>query len=217
MSAPWCKIGSVTDWQAWHGDYDDPHSSLSRRLSVVQKRLHELVSGDVEVRRILSLCSGDGRDVLPALAQVPEERRPALVLVELDSALVAAAERRALQLGVPATVVVGDAGFSQTWLTLLPVDLLMLCGIFGNISEADIRNTIAGARGMLAPGGCVIWTRGYLTDSELRPQIREWFAEAGFTEIAFDCELTGYGVGVNRLLPDTPTSTTPDRLFSFIR
>jgi Methyltransferase domain len=188
----------MTDWQAWHGDYDDPDSSLSRRLSVVQQRLHGLVSGDVDVRRILTLCSGDGRDVLPVLARDPDERRPELVLVELDPALAATAERRAVELGVPATVVVGDAGFAKTWQSVLPVDLLMLRGIFGNISEADIRNTIAAARGMLAPGGSVIWTRGYFIDNDLRPQIREWFIEAGFTEIAFDSEPTGHGVGVNQ-------------------
>jgi hypothetical protein len=207
----------VTDWQAWHGDYDDPHSSLSRRLSAVQQRLHELVSGEVSVRRILSLCSGDGRDVLPVLARVPGERRPELVLVELDRTLAAAAECRAVELCVAATVVVGDAGFAKTWVSILPVDLLMLCGIFGNISTADIRSTIAAARGMLAPGGSVIWTRGYFADGDLRPLIRAWFAEAGFSEIAFDSETTGYGVGVNRLLPGTPAVTIPARLFSFVR
>lgn len=185
--------------------------------AVVQQRLHGLVSGDVGVRRILTLCSGDGRDVLPVLARHPDERRRELVLVELDPALAATAERRAVELGVPATVVVGDAGLAKTWQSVLPVDLLMLCGIFGNISEADIRTTIAAARGMLAPGGSVIWTRGYFTDNDLRPQIGEWFIDTGFTEIAFDSEPTGHGVGVNQLLPNTPAATIPDRLFSFVR
>jgi hypothetical protein len=207
----------MTDWKAWHGDYDEPHSSLSRRLSVVQQRLDELVSGDVGVRRILSLCSGDGRDVLPVLARYPDERRPELVLVELDPRLAAAAERRAVDIGVAATVLLDDAGFAKTWQSVLPVDLLMLCGIFGNVSEADIRNTIAAARGMLVPGGSVIWTRGSFTHEDLRPQIRAWFTEAGFTEIAFDSEPSGYGVGVNRLTSDAPDATTPDRLFSFVR
>lgn len=166
----------MTDWREWYGHYDDEDSSLSRRLSVVQKRLNELFSDDGSVRRILSLCAGDGRDIVPVLTRYPGERRPEVVLVELDRGLAAAAERRAAAAGVTATVVTGDAGLAETWQTNVPVDLLMLCGIFGNISEADIRNTIDTARSMLEPDGSVIWTRGYLTHEDLRPKIRRWFS-----------------------------------------
>gem|GEM_PF-4701862 len=71
---------------------------------------------------------------------------------------------------------------------------------------------------MLAPNGSVIWTRGYLTNEDLRPQIvRGLPKQDSQTDIAFDSEPAGYGVGVNRLLPHAPTVTTPDRLFSFVR
>jgi len=158
----------VTDWQAWHGHYDDRDSPLSRRLRVVQQRLNELVSGEAGSQRVLSLCSGEGRDILPVLARLSNERRPEVVLVELDPALAAAAERRAVDAGVAATVVVGDAGLTKTWQTVAPVDVLMLCGIFGNISEADIRTTINAAHGVLTRGGSVIWTRGYFADQDGR-------------------------------------------------
>lgn len=207
----------MTDWQAWHGHYDDRDSSLSRRLRVVQQRLNELVSGESAVRRVLSLCSGDGRDILPVLARHSNERRPEVVLVEVDPALAAAAERQAVAASVAATVIVGDAGLAATWRNVGPVDLLMLCGIFGNISETDIRTTIYAARGALRREGSVIWTRGYFAHQDRRPQIRECFTEAGFMEIAFDSEPTGYGVGVNRLASDAPATPVPDRLFSFVR
>jgi len=207
----------MTDWQAWHGQYDEQDSFLSRRLRVVQRRLDELVSAADRVRRILSLCSGDGRDIIPVLAQKPIERRPEVVLVELDPVLAAAAERRALDAGVAATVVVGDAGLANTWQSVVPVDLLMLCGIFGNIMEADIRNTIVTAREVVSRGGSVIWTRGYFVDQDLRRQIRQWFADAGFMETSFDSEPTGYGVGVNLLASDACATPIPDRLFSFVR
>ena len=207
----------MTDWQAWHRRYDDRQSSLSRRLSVVQERLEELVCGGAGVRRVLSLCSGDGRDILPVVARQPGEHRPEVVLVEHDAHLAAMAERRAADVGVATTVVVGDAGSAETWRDVVPVDLLMLCGIFGNVSEADIRTTVEAARGMVVPGGSVIWTRGHVTGPDLRPQIRQWFAEAGLTEIAFDAEPMGYGVGVNRLASDARATPHSGRLFSFVR
>ena len=207
----------MTDWQAWHGDYDDQDSSLSRRLRVVQQRLTEVVSAAAGVRRILSLCSGDGRDIVPVVARLPHERRPEVVLVELDRALAVAAEQRALDVGVAANVVVGDAGLAATWQDVVPVDLLMLCGIFGNISDADVRATINAARGLLTSEGTVIWTRGYFSDHDLRPQVRAWFTAAGFTEIAFDAEPTGYGVGVNQLASAPDATLVPERLFTFVR
>jgi len=51
----------------------------------------------------------------------------------------------------------------------------------------------------------------------VRPQIREWFTDAGFREIAFDSEPTGNGVGVNQSTRDTHGTLIPDRLFSFVR
>lgn len=207
----------MTDWQAWYGQYEDENSSLSRRLRVVQQRLGDLVVGEAPARRVLSLCAGDGRDILPVVARLPNERRPELTLVELDPALAAAAERRAVDAGVAVTVVVGDAGLARTWQHVGPVDLLMLCGIFGNIPEADIHSTIKASRGVLTYGGSVIWTRGRFAGQDLRPQIRQWFNEAGFTESAFDSEPTGYGVGVNRVTSHLPATPVPDRLFSFVR
>lgn len=213
----WRQDWVVTDWQAWYGQYDDENSSLSRRLRVVQQRLDDLVSGEPPVRRALSLCAGDGRDILPVVARLPNARRPELLLVEIDPTLAAAAERRAVDFGVAATVIVGDAGLAKTWQHVGPVDLLMLCGIFGNISETGIRATISASRGMLTRGGSVIWTRGRFADQDLRPQIREWFEEEGFTESAFDSEPTGYGVGVHRITSQLPVTPVPDRLFSFVR
>ncbi|MHB8448954.1 MAG: class I SAM-dependent methyltransferase [Mycobacteriales bacterium] len=206
----------MTDWRAWHDDYDDPRSSLSRRLQVVQQRLDD-IARQGSVRRILCLCAGDGRDIIPVLARQPRERRPSAVLVEIDTGLAAAAERRATEAGVELRVVVGDAGLPETWGTVPPVDLLMLCGIFGNITDGDIKATIDAAPALLSPGGVVVWTRGFFADHDLRPQVRQWFREAGFSEIAFDSEPRGYGVGVNRITEVPNRSLPTTRLFSFLR
>jgi hypothetical protein len=59
----------VTDWMAWHEAYDDPSSSLARRLGVVRRRLGAVLDAAAgERRQLLSLCAGDGRDVIPVLA-----------------------------------------------------------------------------------------------------------------------------------------------------
>lgn len=73
------------DWVSWHDGYDDPASRLSSRLALVQRRLSEaLTAAPRGPVNLVSLCAGQGRDVLGVL---PRHRRRAdvrAVLFELD-------------------------------------------------------------------------------------------------------------------------------------
>jgi hypothetical protein len=120
------------------------------------------------------------------------------------------------RIGTPA-VIVGDAGACDTWRQYAPVDLLILCGIFGNISDEDIQRTITAARYVLAPRGAVVWTRGVFADCDLRPAIRRWFRDAGFDETAYDGEPGGYAVGTATAISPDPHAGLPARLFTFNR
>ncbi len=102
-----------------------------------------------------------------------------------------------------------DAGDPSAFTDVLPVDLLLLCGIFGNISAADIRVTVGAVPAMLAAGGTVIWTRGRYQGTDLRPVVRGWFTDAGLTELTFDGEPEPFGVGVARSSRHRPPTSTP--------
>ena len=205
------------DWRVWHESYADADSSLSRRLMVVRGRIGEVLDATEGPIRVLSLCAGDGRDILSELAARPSVCSTT-TLVELDPELAAAARQAGSQLdGVE--VRQGDAGVTALYEDVLPVDLLLLCGIFGNIPVDDIMATVAAVPSMLAPDGAVIWTRGRFGDEEdLRPAIREWFVETGLREVAFDGDPETFGVGVARAGGAPPTAAPlPDRLFRFGR
>ena len=77
----------------------------------------------------------------------------------------------------------------------LPASALLLCGIFGNVSDRDIQRTIEAAPALCAAGATVIWTR-HRRPPDLTPRIRAWFAGSGFDEIAFDALGTGTLTGV---------------------
>jgi hypothetical protein len=118
----------VVDWQTWHSRYDDPASSLAHRLIVVRHRIREtlLMSVGETPLRILSLCAGDGRDLLPELATLDGSANTA-VLIENNATLATRAAETADSLGLPGvTVIVGDAGASSTFTDHVPVDLLLL-------------------------------------------------------------------------------------------
>ncbi len=209
-----------TDWVAWHHSYDDPASSLPRRLEVVRRRVSDALDLVPAARpRLLSLCAGDGRDVIPVLARRGGSGWTSAVLVEHDEVLAGAALDAAAAAGLDALDVRrGDAGEPTTFADVVPVDVLLLCGIFGNISTAEVDGVIALAPTLVEPGGCVIWTRGR-TDPDLRPRVRKAFRAAGFEEVAYDGEAESYGVGLARRLDEAAPDRTdlPDRLFSFLR
>jgi len=138
--------------------------------------------------------------------------------VELDEDLAEAARTTAAALELTSVrVECADAGDPAVFAAHLPVDLLLLCGIFGNIEEPDIRATVAAATAMVTPGGFAIWTRGPM-QPDLRPAIRRWFEDAAFEEVTYDGEPAPYGVGMARRT-DAPADVNPlpDRLFTFTR
>jgi hypothetical protein len=60
----------MKDWNQWHGDDENPDSSLSRRLVVVQRLLRAAIQDAAEGPvNVISLCAGDGRDVIGVFSE----------------------------------------------------------------------------------------------------------------------------------------------------
>ena len=205
----------MVDWADWHSSYDDPGSPLSRRLAVVRAQLSALLDAQPPGPiRIVSLCAGEGRDVIPVVAAHPRRDDVSARLVELDPRNVAAARAAA-----PANVEVveGDASLLAHVEGAVPAGVVLACGIFGNIGDADIVRTIDHLPMLCAPGAAVIWTRGDRGPVDLRPAIRRWFAERGFEERFFHGEPDSFGVGVHRLVAEPQPLEPAVKLFTFIR
>jgi hypothetical protein len=202
------------DWQRWHQAYDVPGSRLARRLAIVQQCIREALGGmpNGPVRAI-SLCAGEARDLLEVLADHPRAADVTGRLVELDPALAARASASA-----PASieVVCGDASTTRAFQGAVPADLVLACGIFGNISSDDIRRTVHTLPMLCAPQGTVIWTR-HPRPPDRTVDIRRWLGEAGFSEITFVREPdAGFAVGAHRLEGPPLPYTAGVRLFHFV-
>jgi hypothetical protein len=203
----------MMDWVQWHENYDDPNASLSRRLVAVQKRIAEALDGlPPGPIRVASMCSGDGRDLLGVLQNHPRAIDVSGRLVELDQRLTERARAAALP---TIEVVCADAGNSDAYEGIVPVNLLLCCGVFGNITENDIRNTINFLPMLCALEATVIWTRGSF-ETDLRPQIRQWLRLAGFEELAFDGMNDKYGVGVAKMVRESEPYRRGIHFFSFV-
>jgi SAM-dependent methyltransferase len=220
-------------WVRWHTSYyEDPSSGLSLRLRLVQKMLRSALDDVAEGLthpgeiRVVSLCAGQGRDVIDVVATHPRGPDVSALLVDLDPSLVAFARDRAVAAGVAdrVRVVEGDASVARTYGDasgtardcVVPADIVLVCGVFGNISGADITRTIQAMRGFCVPGGQVIWTR-HRRPPDMTPSIREDFAAAGFTELDFEApEEAILTVGRHRLDGPTVEFDPDQRLFTFV-
>ena len=213
------------DWQEWHRDYDDPGSPVSRRLVEVRARLAALLAAGDGPLRLLNLCSGDGRDTVPVLAG--SDRAIDACLVELDPDLAGAARRAAAQAGVDLEVRTADASAVASYADRLPVDVLMLVGVLGNVSDPDAERTIGATASLLVPGGTVVWSRSNRfraepTHAYADPAVwvRDRFEAHGFETVELvvpEVDAWRLGVSVLRRPAEPEPGPLPERLFSFVR
>jgi hypothetical protein len=203
------------DWRAWHTRYDDPGSGLSRRLEAVQEQVRTALdrapAGPVPV---VSLCAGQGRDLIDVLEVHPRRTDVHARLVELDPELAAFARERASGLG-QVEVVTGDASLTDQYVGLVPAELVLLCGIFGNITSADIQRTIATSPQLCRTGATVIWTR-HRGEPDLVPTICEWFEARGFERVWVSDPDADFGVGAHRFTGVPEPLVMGQSLFSFV-
>ena len=209
-------------WVKWHAPYEDPASNLSLRLRTVQAMVRQGLDAVLPARsrpiRIVSLCAGQGRDVIDVVAAHPRRDEVTALLVELDPALVAFARARADVAGVGhlVRIVEGDASRSELYVQDVPADLVLVCGVFGNISAADIAAVIETLPSFCRPGSHVVWTR-HRRPPDATPAIRAGFADAGFTELAFEApDGTVMTVGHFRFDGQTAPFDPGRRLFDFV-
>jgi hypothetical protein len=211
--------GVIRDYVRWHDEYDDPTSSLPWRLGVVRDWISDYLDrhpGDV---RIVSACAGDGRDVIGVVGERPDSARVQASLVELhpEIAARAAASARAAGLG-GVRIVQADAGEARTYADLVPADLVLLVGVFGNITDDDLARTIAAVPQLCAPGAEVIWSRGRAADGS-NEAIRQAFRDAGCEEVAYVTYEGAPLPGLGRVrFAGTPRPLdTSRRWFTFVR
>ncbi|HEX6967413.1 MAG TPA: SAM-dependent methyltransferase [Micromonosporaceae bacterium] len=190
-----------THWQAWHESYADEDSPLSRRLRLVQQHIASWLDQRSEERlNVVSACAGQGHDLIGVLASRPDVHRVHGTLLEYDAGNVAAARAAAGQAGLSNLVVrKADAGRLSSYVGAVPADLVLMVGVFGNISDADVQRTVAALPQLCAEGATVIWTRTRRAP-DLTPAIRAWLHDAGFVEEAFHApDDVRFSVGVHRL------------------
>jgi hypothetical protein len=205
------------DWYAWHRLYDRPNSKRAARLSQMQDLILRALDEQQGARvNVLSVCAGQARELLGAVERFTRPGDVHAHLIELDPRNVEYAERALREEGVGGVrTTVGDAGLRSHYEGIAPPDILLLCGVFGNLTQPDIERTIGLAQAIVRPGGIVVWTR-HRNEPDCVPQIESWFASHGFTEIHSSDPGDPVAITAHRLTGEGAPLPAENRVFTFI-
>jgi len=177
------------DWNAWHKLYDSS-TALQRRLELVRGQIAAALGaappGEI---RLISVCAGDGRDVLGALAGHPRVRDVRARLVEIDPELVAAGRTAAQDANFSGRVefVQGDATRSSPYEGIAPAHVVVMAGMIGLVDTGEIPGLVRCLRCLTARDGRVVWTRNldFRDGTRHSMAIRKALAEGAFKAATF--------------------------------
>lgn len=205
------------DWQSWHSEYDDPGSPLARRLRAVQTQIRTALDGSPPgPLKVVSMCAGQGHDLLGVLADHRRRGDVRARLVELDPGNTAVAQAKAGDAGLDQVeIVTADASSTDRYRGMTPADLVLICGVFGNIADEDIERTVDTCSQLTTSGGTVIWTR-HRNAPDRVPRICDWFEERGFDRQWLSEPDAGFGVGVHRFTGEPRPLVAGHRMFTFV-
>jgi hypothetical protein len=208
------------DWFEWHKGYRKS-PPLKARLSLVRQQISDCLnacpSGKI---RVVSLCAGDGRDLLGALMNHPRTGDVSARLVELEGRLVECGRAAAEGAGLAEQLefVEGDATLSSAYEGMVPADLVVACGVFGHVSATETVRLIQNLSFLCKSGGFFIWTRRCNDrESNLHTNtIQNLLAESAFEEVCFEVTPEGkFAVSTYRYLGESLPLPNEQHLFDF--
>jgi hypothetical protein len=207
------------DWLEWHELYNT-EPKLQQRLEIVREYIsYSLDNSPTGNIRVVSACAGDGRDLLGTLANHPRAKDVYARLVEINPQLVERGRATIESLGLTKQIdfINGDATAAVNYVGAVPADIVIVCGIFGNLADENELNRLLGNLSFLSKKGAfILWTRGHSNGINYSETVRKYFHEFGFEEVNFKLTETGdMGVGIHRYLGESQSVPKEQNLFVF--
>jgi hypothetical protein len=214
----WARRSSQEIWSRWPSQaYDKPR--YQHRLAGVVRHVSLAVAAcPTRAIQVTSLCAGDGRDVIGALATHPRCSDVRATLVELNPTSVANGRTRiaATGLGHIVKFIEGDATSYETYRNIPRADVLLVCGVWGHVPEHQRSEMMRAICGLTQIGGTVIWTRGVGKGMERLDEIKALFTPPDWKQIRLDITPDReFVVASYRLVGPTVTLPAEGRIFDF--
>jgi hypothetical protein len=164
---------------------------------------------------VVSICSGQGRDILGVLRDHPRRDDVFVPMIEQDRRNADFARESARETALThATVVVGDAGDSRSYVGITRASLVIMVGFLTHISDDDLGRLVAFLPQVSAAHGVALWCGGS-QHVELPARMRTLLARADFVPLAVACAGDPrWNIGIERFEGSPQTLDTGVRLFT---
>ena len=207
------------DWFEWHDLYNT-EAKLQQRLQIVREYIsYSLDASPPGIIRVVSVCAGDGRDLLGSLENHPRAKDVHARLVELNPQLVERGRATIESLGLAKQIelINGDATIADNYVGAVPADIVIVCGVFGNLAdEAELNRLLTNLSFLSKQGAFVLWTRGHSNGIPYSETVRKFLRSAGFEEVNFKLTATeDMGVGIHRYKGENVAAPKEQQLFAF--
>jgi hypothetical protein len=209
----------MSDWVKWHRSYDTS-SSMKARLELVQSQISscliEVLPGPI---RVISICAGDGRDIIGTLKNHSRRGDVHVRLIELNAELVEAGRRAAQFNGLVDQIEFfhGDATKSKAYRGSIPAEMVLACGVFGNVRTKHFPHLIGTLCSLCHSGSFLIWTRVLSRDGFQKVEkVRELLQRAAFEEVFCDfSDVANHFIGSHRYIGIPQPLHKRKKLFQF--
>lgn len=199
--------------ESWHDNYEDKKSSPYKRTLMVKKLIVDYLINKNNIT-ILSICAGQGRDILTSLNE-----DTSAYLIDVDKECVDYAQSYVNKNDLNNVFVIeADASLISTYIdnNVPKADLILICGVFGHLSLEDINLTAQSLKQLIKPDGSVIWSRNKF-DKDITEEVRDSFKLAGYEEEAFiSPEKELFSIGMHKLIEDTIEPIYDLKMFDYI-
>jgi Putative methyltransferase len=174
--------------RSWTGWPAEAYAQLQyqQRLQTVQEHLRGVLDdAPVGLLRLISVCAGDGRDVIGTVRAHERRGDVSAWLVELDRQSVAAGIQEAAVAGLEGAVnfINADATDYATYQGVAPADIVLACGVWGHVPALERESLARALAGLCKPRGTVTWTRGVSSGLARLNEIEVLFARAKWENV----------------------------------
>jgi len=207
------------DWYEWHELYNT-EPTLQQRLEIVREFIaYSLNASPNGTIRVVSVCAGDGRDLLGTLKNHPRQQDVSARLVELNPQLVERGRATIESLGLTKQIefINGDATIATNYVGAVPADIVIVCGVLGHLADdRELKRLINNFSYLSKTGAFFIWTRGHSNGIPYSDNVRKILLASAFEEINFQLTATGdMAVGLHRYIGENLPQPQEQQLFVF--
>ncbi|HJQ80987.1 MAG TPA: class I SAM-dependent methyltransferase [Lacipirellulaceae bacterium] len=176
---------SSRSWAGWPAEAY-AQMQYQQRLLAVQEHLRGILKDSpAGPLRLISVCAGDGRDVIGTVRAHERRGDVSAWLVELDRQSVAAGIQEASIAGLECAVnfINADATEYGTYLGVAPADIVLACGVWGHVPAHERESLARALAALCKPRGTVTWTRGVSSGLARLNEIAVLFARSDWENV----------------------------------